>query len=550
MNTQPPPRLTLFTNPEVTRFISQRELARVFTWLAKSLAGIDLPFKRNDLTCDQWSRALADFLKHEDSLPRDFIQALGEIEALADPDRGPDFSNDRLYDPNFPIPSRLKCAMSHWRATPRPSQRGAGVSPASPAGLRPSQRGAGVSPASPDGVSPAPSAHSLTDSLTPSLPPASPVPSAKSAVNSSPDDDIRAKSFALPSLEPWPQPITDAPALFDQVAERFPYYLVLPAGAADACALWVAHTYVFKAFRLTPRLNFVSPHRGCGKTTALDVLSTLAQRPFRAENMRAAVLFRIVDENDVTLILDEVDMWLPSADELLGLLNAGHKRGARALRYEGGGVRAFNAFAPAALAGLGGLPPTLNHRAIVIPLPEALPGQLVARFDEAHTELEHELARKLARWAQDNFASLAKTDPPMPKTAFNRLADNWRALFALAQVVGGHWPQRAADAFSALTPKRPVETDPAILLLADIRRVFEAQQTDKLGSAHLVRLLNEARSAPGATPIGETKPLTEVRLARLLAQFNIRPETIRLGASRAKGYKREDFAPAFARYLP
>src|SRR5207245_7410170 len=86
-----------------------------------------------------------------------------------------------------------------------------------------------------------------------------------------------------------------------------------------------------------------------GKTTTLDVLATMVPRPFRTENMRAPVLFRVVDQQQPILLLDEVDTYLHQADELRGLLNAGHKRGACAYRCEGAGnaIRAFQAFAPA-----------------------------------------------------------------------------------------------------------------------------------------------------------------------------------------------------------
>jgi len=50
------------------------------------------------------------------------------------------------------------------------------------------------------------------------------------------------------------------------------------------------------------------------------------------------------------------------------------------------------------------------------------------------------LCRKLARWAQDNFAALQACDPPMPPGAYNRVADNWRPIFAIAQIAGGDWP--------------------------------------------------------------------------------------------------------------
>src|SRR6266542_2747943 len=135
---------------------------------------------------------------------------------------------------------------------------------------------------------------------------------------------------------------------------------------------------LFQAFLQTPRLNLYSPDPGCGKTTALDIIASMVPRPLRTENLTAPVLFCLVDQHQPTLLLDEVDAYLPQAEELRGLLNAGHKRGACAYRCEGdnNAVRAFKAFAPAALAGIGLLPGTLADRSIPIPLVRAKPGEI------------------------------------------------------------------------------------------------------------------------------------------------------------------------------
>jgi hypothetical protein len=45
----------------------------------------------------------------------------------------------------------------------------------------------------------------------------------------------------------------------------------------------------------TPVLRGRQP--GCGKTTAFDVLTTLLPRPVRTENIKSAVLFRLVDQH-------------------------------------------------------------------------------------------------------------------------------------------------------------------------------------------------------------------------------------------------------------
>jgi hypothetical protein len=367
------------------------------------------------------------------------------------------------------------------------------------------------------------------------------------------NDDAQANAVRLPVTKPWPESVLDASALLDQVAARFANYVVLPPGAADALTLWGAHSHAFRAFHQTPRLNLYSPKRGCGKTTALDVLATLVPRPFRTENMRAAVLFRVVDQQSPTLLLDEVDTYLHQANELRGLLNAGHKRGACAYRCEGAGnaIRSFNAFAPAALAGIGALPPTLHDRSILIPLVPAQPGQITARFDEHHTDLEQTLASKLARWAIDNFDALAASDPILPPTAFNRLADNWRPLFAVAQVVGGDWPRHAADAFAKLTSNPPSgyqllvarkldgggSTIDYPLLLADIHDAFAQSGTDRLFSKDLVQSLNALDHQPSTF----SHQLSEARLARQLSPLGIRPKLFRIGQRRGKGYDLSDF---------
>src|SRR3989442_14691641 len=116
----------------------------------------------------------------------------------------------------------------------------------------------------------------------------------------------------------------------------------------------------------------------------------MAPRPLGTETITAPVSFRPVDQHQPPLLLDEVDSYLTQTDELRGFLNAGHKRGACAYRCEGesNAVRAFKAFAPAVLSGIGALPGTLRDRSIVIGLLRAEADQLQTRFDSLHTEIE------------------------------------------------------------------------------------------------------------------------------------------------------------------
>jgi hypothetical protein len=343
----------------------------------------------------------------------------------------------------------------------------------------------------------------------------------------------------------------DGAAVLDAVAETFQRYLALPDGAADALTLWTAHAHTFEAFVCTPRLNISSPEKGCGKTTLLDVLTLLVPRPIKTENLTTAVLFRLIDAHKPTVLADECDAWLHDNEELRGLLNAGHRRGAQVFRCEGDAneVRGFRAFAPAVLAGIGALPGTLHDRSIVIRLERAKPGELKDRFDSRRTRLEHELCRKLARWASDNAARLAACDPVLPANAANRLADNWRPLFAVAEIADGDWPQRAAVAFAKLTAKADMDAEGiGAMLLADIREIFARTKADPFPSAALAEALAEIEHRPWPE-YSQGKPITKAKLSRMLKRFQIISGTKRDGEETFKGYDRSSFNDAFARYL-
>jgi hypothetical protein len=214
-------------------------------------------------------------------------------------------------------------------------------------------------------------------------------------------------------------------------------------------------------------------------------------------------------------------------------------------------VRGFNAFAPAALAGIGNLPGTLHDRSIVIRLVRARPGEVLARFDSRRIETETELCRKLARWTADNFTRLETADPAMPETAYNRLADNWRPLFAIAQAAGADWPARAAVAFAALTGSEDTDAQGiGATLLADIAAIFSTEATDRLPSAKLAEALAHMEGRPWPEFGKPPKPITANGLARLLRRFSVAPHTIKLpGGDTAKGYLADDFGDAFARFI-
>ena len=363
-------------------------------------------------------------------------------------------------------------------------------------------------------------------------------------------DALQGQGVNLSDVAMW-QKTVEGVGVLDQTADTFRQYIALPDGAADALALWCAHTHCSKAFECSPRLNVNSPDKQCGKTTLRDVIATLVPRPLSAENLTTAVLFRVIEKYRPTILADECDAWIRDNDELRGIFNAGHRRGGQALRCEGDSneVRAFNVFAPAVLCGIGSLPGTLHDRSIVVRLERAKPGEIGIRFDFRRIQSETELCRKLARWTADKFDQLKNCDPQLPETAFNRLADNWRPLFAITEIAGGDWPQRAQEAFTKLTSTEDLDAQGVgTLLLADIAGAFTARNTDKIFSAQLCEDLVEIEGRPWAEWGKHRKPISANQLAIQLRRFSVSPHKIRIGEKTGRGYELEDFKDAFSRY--
>jgi hypothetical protein len=360
----------------------------------------------------------------------------------------------------------------------------------------------------------------------------------------------QGRALTLPAPEPWPEPVNGA-AMLERLTEFYTRHVFLPIGAADAMAVWTVHTHCFALARHSARLALTSPEKRCGKTTALDTTALVCCKPLPTANVTAAAVFRTVEAAGPTLLIDEADTFLRDSEDLRGILNAGHKRGGQVIRCVGDDAepRAFAVFAPAAIAAIGRLPGTIEDRSIMVRMKRATRPE---RPEPLHTAAEiegAELARHCARWVADHADRLREADPTLPAGIFNRVADNWRPLFAIAEAAAGGWPERLAKAAGALAPNDADTEGRGVMLLADVRAIFIARQVDKLASADLCDALAADATGPWAD-YRHGKPIGQAQLARALKPFGPIPGTIRLGDATPKGYQREDFNEAWDRYLP
>ncbi len=255
-------------------------------------------------------------------------------------------------------------------------------------------------------------------------------------------------------------------------------------------------------------------------------------------------------------MLDENEKYLEIGSDFHALLNQGHRRGQYVIRTQGDDheLRMFDTFCMVAFARNGWIPDDLEQRSIVIELQRRLRGEPLTPLKGQSEDLNN-LARMCLRWAGDDGDQIAGIDPDMGGL-INRVADNWRPLFTLAEIIGSDWPERICEACAALRPKDDADLTHT-MLIADIRAIFEEKKTDRLWSEQICEVLAGMEGHPWAEYGKNAKPISKNQLARRLRRFKadpdgkvpIEPSTVWIGAHSKKGYHRQQFEAAFERYL-
>ncbi|MFZ4284328.1 DUF3631 domain-containing protein [Streptomyces rhizosphaericola] len=358
----------------------------------------------------------------------------------------------------------------------------------------------------------------------------------------------------------------DGAALLDEVEAFHRRFNIFPReGAYVAVALWDAHAHLLDAFDSTPRIAFLSPEPGSGKSRALEVLETLVPNKMAAVDASPSALFRSVagiEGERPTIVYDEIDtVFGPKAGEneqLRGFLNAGHRRGRLMYRCVGDGanqtVQGFPSYCAVAMAGLGSLPDTILTRSVIIRMRRRAPNEKVEPYRlGTHEAQGHNIRDRLAAWADQVRDQVKGAWPQMPEGITDRPADVWEPLLAVADAAGGNWPARARAACVELV-KASQSDDKASLgirLLTDLRD-HVLIGVDKLPTIAVLDRLNALEDAPWADTDG--KPLDSRRLSKMLKEYRtandepIVSRNIRTAGGILKGYYAEDLHDAWNRY--
>jgi hypothetical protein len=362
-----------------------------------------------------------------------------------------------------------------------------------------------------------------------------------------------------------------------------------------------------------PRLHLKSGAPGSGKTTLLESIGAIARRSFAADGMSASAFFRLVEQHQPTLLLDEADAWIVGNESLRGLINSGHRRAGvhvlsekvKTKKAETWEPKAFRTHSPLALAGLGALASTIEDRAITITMIKT-GGRVERSRDRDLITFRDRIGPHLAAHADAPASAMAEgvaDAARFPPGLSPRAMDNWEAIFKVADVAGGDWPARALAACVALGNLAPGARalGRGERLLADLREFHRERMAERWRMRQLFpRALpkekkrrpsrTQRRSATSATDIHEWRsfgnhhpiwmlpttaflewlgkrdnesywstadrgrPASAAAIAQVLRTFEVHPDRhvrrTKEGPETIRGYRVADLKPLWRTHLP
>lgn len=362
-------------------------------------------------------------------------------------------------------------------------------------------------------------------------------------------------------VEPWPEPV-DTDALLLQIERRLQRHIVFSSDQAKVCALWILFAWVHENATHSPKLLITSAEADSGKSTLCALIGFLTPRALSCVQITEATLFRSIEHWLPTLIIDEADTILINNEPLRAVVNAGWTRGTLVPRCIGDDhiPHAFPTFCPQ-VVGMKGkrLSHTTLTRCIVIELKRKRSDEKLVHFNHLDDNELVTLRQQALRWSLDNAEVLRNAKPEMPEQFYNRLGDNFRMLFSVADLAGGEWPEQARGAAGRLSGVEDV-TSRNVRLLAAIKDVFDGTYeltddseparapVDAIRSEDLVERLTADKTAEWVDWSGG-KPISQTQLARALNSFQIGPDRVRIDGKQRRGYARAWFEDAWKRYL-
>jgi hypothetical protein len=262
------------------------------------------------------------------------------------------------------------------------------------------------------------------------------------------EHEAREQDFSLRNREAELRAVpVDAACLIRELETFFADRAHLPKGAALVLSYFALNTWTFKLFDTVPYLLLESAVPGCGKSTVIRLLSAISCRSRKASSLSEAVMFRLIDAEAPTLLVDEaetIEGRSDRAEALRAIAHEGYKQGGQVPRCEGEDheVRWFDVYCPKTFAAIGGLTGALLDRCLVIHIEKAPKASV--RRSTRHRALFRDgrhLVEPLEAYALQSSESLLRLYEAEPDCGYwptitDREAELWGPLLIHARLAG------------------------------------------------------------------------------------------------------------------
>jgi hypothetical protein len=359
--------------------------------------------------------------------------------------------------------------------------------------------------------------------------------------------------------------------LLRETAQFLADYIVLPETSLLVLSAWVIAAWLADKWDRFPHVAINSPEKRCGKSLLLELLFLIVPRPRYTTNISPAALYRVVQAERPTLLMDESQSLSRRGSEasevIREILNAGIGKNAKVIRCGGANhdqIEEFSVYSPKVFAMIGEPDGVLADRSLPVQMKRKTKDDQVQRYRSRVVEEDgKKLHAKLEKWAEDNAEKVAKVYDGLEPFAIanDRMADLLTPLQAVLEVLGGdpkvmegRRPLTLLKEYAEGLDERDKAMEmqsPGVRLLAACRGIFSGEADRKtyvfLPTDLLIRWLAGRREEPWYR-YNKGEPITREALANLLRPFGIKPSPNKKQTNR--GYHAEDFREAWDRYLP
>jgi hypothetical protein len=345
------------------------------------------------------------------------------------------------------------------------------------------------------------------------------------------------------------------------IAELEAFYtkrLQLPPGAETVLALFTMNTFVYEVFDTTPYLQIDSATGGCGKTTLLFHLEATSCRPYLGADPSEAALFRRIDRDRPTWLLDEAAVLHghdPRAIAIRAVLDAGYREGATVSRCEGENneLRDFEVYCPKVFALVGSLRGTTLDRCILIHMMKAKGLSKTRR--RVLKRLAAPLREKLEAYAAQYRSEIERLYDQEPDAGYwpelsGREEELWGPLLTHAKLAGQEVEKSAlavALSFSRRKAEVAVAEDHDFALAQELVEAVEELKSEMFSPSELVSTLAQMESWGAKLTACKSDQAKVCAIGIFLNRFRLASRKRDRGGTR---YERRETLEVITRHIP